>query len=127
MPPISEETQKNSMILATDLCDPFVRLPVELLYEVLDGLPSKDLLPFVMASRRIQSMSMEPQFWKRRIEIDMPWLWELREFALPKYNEDIDWHSLYSILCDHSYTGSWKYCIHQVRNRDEQAWFCAIW
>jgi hypothetical protein len=127
-PPRIHKEQNRKPRHLKALRDPFTSLPAELVYEILDKLPDTDLLSLLMSSRKINNMSQDPFFWKRRIMVDMPWMWEFREKCLSEESGTVDWHAMYSLLNDHSYSGSWQCGPHQKRVRDlHTGLICTHW
>lgn len=54
--------------------DPFRQLPVELQYELLDHLQSKDIISLRLASRVFSDLPVS--YFQKLITREMPWLWE---------------------------------------------------
>jgi hypothetical protein len=54
--------------------DPFHLLPTELLFEILDQLPSKDIASLRLSSRVLSGIPIS--YFRKLILRDMPWLWE---------------------------------------------------
>lgn len=69
-----------------------MKLPAELLYEVVNGLSSKDVANMRLVTRAYRQLPII-MFRKFLLE-DMPWLWE----ALNMPKGQMDWFKLYNIV-----------------------------
>ncbi|KAF2814916.1 uncharacterized protein BDZ99DRAFT_458880 [Mytilinidion resinicola] len=86
--------------------DPFAQIPLELLVEIIMQLPQESLLPFFLSSRAARLASQSQWVWKKRILVDMPWIWELDEKK--DYPEEVDWHVVYGKLDYLSFPKEWS-------------------
>ncbi|KAF2501559.1 hypothetical protein BU16DRAFT_534216 [Lophium mytilinum] len=86
--------------------DPFAKMPLELLVEIIMQLPQESLLPFFLSSRAARLASQSQWVWKKRILVDMPWMWELDEKK--DYPEEVDWHAVYAKLDRLSFPEEWE-------------------
>lgn len=93
----NEKTRKNNFSGSSS--DPFGRLAYEILIEVFVFLPVESIFAFQIASRAAD-IPLSNQFWRRRIQNDMPWLWELfGSVAMTKASRHlIDWRKVYMCL-----------------------------
>ncbi|PTU21241.1 hypothetical protein P175DRAFT_0501879 [Aspergillus ochraceoroseus IBT 24754] len=57
---------------------PFGKLPVEMVDKICSFLPGDSLKALIEASLFVQVITQENYFWKRFIQYDMPWLWEMQ-------------------------------------------------
>ena len=73
--------------------NPFTRLAKEITCEILLHLPYQDVRNFILSGASNLKLSQLQSFWKRKILIDMPWLWEL-----PNLEGRQDWRKLYHEL-----------------------------
>ncbi|KAL4914678.1 hypothetical protein BDW62DRAFT_190086 [Aspergillus aurantiobrunneus] len=73
--------------------NPFGALPAELVYQICSLLPGESLKSLIQASPFIHLVTRDDYFWRRFIELDMPWLWEAR--ALQKSAADLNHKQLY--------------------------------
>lgn len=102
-------------ITASNYCscqhlDLFTRLSLDLSVYLSDFLSLKDFFSLRLASRQVASLSIGSTFWKRRIHLDMPWIWEVHAFRsdAPRMSEstnnvmydgtEIDWKAVYRTL-----------------------------
>ncbi|KAJ9648488.1 hypothetical protein H2199_001343 [Coniosporium tulheliwenetii] len=86
--------------------DPFNKLPPELIVEIMLYLPSNSLSKLTAASPTAYAATRSNWFWRRRLTVDMPWLWELSE---PSYVPDKgvpDWKAVYQHLSKASFAPS---------------------
>lgn len=77
--------------------DPFSMLSNELIREIALVVPYEDLLSLRAVSRPFYNDTQSNHFWKWRIAIDMPWLWDL-ETCLKTWTTPIDYRKLYGWL-----------------------------
>lgn len=80
------------------------RLPVELMTRILLDLPRDSLATTLQCSRAAYIASTDPWFWKRRIEILMPYFWEVRDLIPGEHQSSLDWRAIYKIVLKHSLT-----------------------
>ncbi|KAL9619395.1 MAG: hypothetical protein Q9160_005990 [Pyrenula sp. 1 TL-2023] len=90
--------------------DLFTKLSRDLMLYFSDFLSIHDFLSLRIASRQVASLVIRQTFWKRRINLDMPWIWELHSFHsdAPSMSEkpadrihsgtEIDWKTVYRDL-----------------------------
>jgi len=90
----------------TSASDPFSDLPIEVLQYIYDCLPADSIRPFMLASRPAYKVTKSSYFWKQRLGIDMPYLWEIHEVSVGR-SDDIDWHEVYVRMSFQSYPGGW--------------------
>ena len=72
--------------------DPFARLFLDNMLDILDLLTIREVLLLSIASPCVSQMLDKSAFWKRRIARDMPWLWEL---TLDDASSNTNWRRLY--------------------------------
>jgi len=73
--------------------NPFTRIADELVCEILLSLPYEDIKHFALSGLAGLALPRTQASWKRKIHIDMPWLWDLPEFEGPR-----DFFNLYQEL-----------------------------
>ncbi|CZT20359.1 uncharacterized protein RCC_06218 [Ramularia collo-cygni] len=71
----TKSTTATSSSGSNDLLDV---LPNELHAKILDLTPQEDLVPFMKASGTIRRITEPEKFWKHRLQLDAPWLWEMK-------------------------------------------------
>lgn len=108
---IKEPVQKTSSGFQSD---PFELLPYEIRLEILSHLPIESVVSFQVASRAANFV-LSNGTWRRRIQNDMPWLWELFEDDFCKTT--IDWKKVYVFLDFHSRFESCYYISGLVNRR----------
>jgi hypothetical protein len=69
---------------------PFNGLTAEILHEILLYLPYTDLRNFALSGISNNPLQRYQSFWKRKLLIDMPWLWDL-----PTPAKEMNWCSGY--------------------------------
>lgn len=77
--------------------DPFSMLSNEIIREIALAVPYEDLRSLRAASRPFYNDTQSNHFWKWRIAIYMPWLWDLKPF-LQTWTTPIDYRKLYHWL-----------------------------
>lgn len=77
--------------------DPCSRLSNELIREIANIVPCDTLLSLRSVSRPLYHDTRSNSFWKSRIAIDMPWLWDLSA-SLEALNTAFDYKKLYAWL-----------------------------
>ncbi|OCK72785.1 hypothetical protein K432DRAFT_430896 [Lepidopterella palustris CBS 459.81] len=88
--------------------DIFSRLPLELLVEIFMYLPKSSLLPFLLSSRTAHGASRSQWIWKKRLQLDMPWVWEFRELKRDGEFDEVDWHAVYGKMSVLSFRKVWE-------------------
>ena len=85
--------------------DPFQRLSNELIYNVTDYLPAKDVFAWRQASMVIREATSSNSFWIPRVQNDMAWLWTPHALlrgaghrAEGKGKPQIDWMKVYLLF-----------------------------
>ena len=89
--PTSSHTCSSS---STQVRDPFEALTSETITNVLLILPKTDLAS-LRVSRIALDVSRTNTFWKRRIMVDMPWLFDLPEEPESACSTETDWRQVY--------------------------------
>lgn len=74
--------------------DPLRLLPPEILTEILTILPKESVVSLKIASKFVNTLSLRTSFWKRRIQLDMPWFYELPGTE-PEVSRRVDWPQVY--------------------------------
>ncbi|THC88263.1 hypothetical protein EYZ11_012295 [Aspergillus tanneri] len=91
----SEEVEARGRIPV----NPFGRLPLEIVERICLYLPGESLKALIQASLSIRLLTQDNFFWKRFMQWDMPWFWELHASqALKKGPEDLNYKRLYLLL-----------------------------
>jgi hypothetical protein len=72
------------------------RLPMEIVMQLLCMLPAEDAVNFRVASKTAAAAPLMQDFWKSRIYLDVPWLWELQDSAVEGIRPD--WRRIYQEL-----------------------------
>ncbi|KAE8155114.1 hypothetical protein BDV25DRAFT_146590 [Aspergillus avenaceus] len=72
--------------------DPFGQLPLEIAQHICMFLPGDSLKALAQASLSVQVITQDNSFWKRFLQWDMPWFWELPAVQEQK---DVNYKSLY--------------------------------
>ncbi|KAH8425283.1 F-box protein [Aspergillus melleus] len=76
--------------------NPFGRLPFEIVERICLYLPGESLKALTQASLSIQLLTQDNFFWKRFMQWDMPWFWELQTSQTQKKApEDLNYKRLY--------------------------------
>lgn len=75
-----ETSATASKLSAAHSGNPFTRIADELASEILLSLPYEDIKHFALSGLTGLALPRTQAFWKRKILIDMPWLWDLPEF-----------------------------------------------
>ena len=93
----NQENRKHRFLCS--LSDPFERLPYEILIRIFIFLPFESIVPFRIASHPA-NIPIPNQFWRWRIQNDMPWLWDLFDSAAMTKTSRyvIDWRKVYISL-----------------------------
>lgn len=79
MPPVisaSEATNNSGGVSQPSSNGLFDTLPHELLTQILDLTHQSDLVPLMRASKIMHRITKSNVFWKHRLRLDAPWLWE---------------------------------------------------
>jgi hypothetical protein len=90
------EAQQSSFAaidLPTLRQSPINNLTPEILHEILLCLPYRDLQNFALSGLCDNSLMKVQSFWKRKLLIDMPWLWDL-----PPPGRERNWFMIYQEL-----------------------------
>ncbi|KAL4940216.1 hypothetical protein BDV06DRAFT_24593 [Aspergillus oleicola] len=80
----SKESRPGLDLSSRKLKNPFSTLPAELIYQICSFLPGDSLKSLIQASPYIYLLTQDDYFWRRFIESDMPWLWEVKAQDLRK-------------------------------------------
>ncbi|KAJ3754810.1 hypothetical protein EV361DRAFT_951610 [Lentinula raphanica] len=81
------------------LHDPLSSLPPEILIEILVILPTESLKALMTASLAARQIQLTPSFWKRRVEIQMPWSWEvIARAGAAEEGKSYDWKQIHNDL-----------------------------
>ncbi|KIY43512.1 hypothetical protein FISHEDRAFT_62589 [Fistulina hepatica ATCC 64428] len=72
--------------------DAFATLPSEIIMDILLLLPRGSIIPLFLASPAVRQTELSPFFWKHRLRVDMPWLWDVTSTGC------IDWRRVYETL-----------------------------
>lgn len=75
--------------------DPLGALPYDILHLICSYLPGQSVVLLITASIPVSLATANNQFWKQRIQRDMPWFWELQELIAESDYPDIDFRGLY--------------------------------
>jgi hypothetical protein len=89
----TKHTSSATISLPTALASPFNSLTPEILHEILLCLPYPDLQNFTLSGLSNTPLRRVQSFWKRKVLIDMPWLWDL-----PSPEGERDWYLIYQEL-----------------------------
>ncbi|PYH77020.1 hypothetical protein BO82DRAFT_395735 [Aspergillus uvarum CBS 121591] len=60
--------------------DIFSRLPIELRHEIFIALPAGSILAVKAASAVMHAVPLTARLWRRKLECEVPWLWELADY-----------------------------------------------
>ncbi|PYI35974.1 hypothetical protein BP00DRAFT_333387 [Aspergillus indologenus CBS 114.80] len=60
--------------------DIFSRLPIELRHEIFRALPAGSILSVKAASAVMHATLLTARLWRRKLECEVPWLWELADY-----------------------------------------------
>ncbi|RAH78375.1 F-box domain protein [Aspergillus japonicus CBS 114.51] len=74
---------------------PFGKLPLELVHQICMFLPSEDLKSLAQASLSVHLVTQDNLFWKKFMQWDMPWFWELQASKGQKLNDEVNYKQLY--------------------------------
>ncbi len=99
LPKLAATNPNTSIDIIQQACprrDPFECLPVEILSEILLLLPRINFIHFRIASSSAAEISLSNGFWKRRINQDMPFLFEISSFLGTNTGGSVDWRQVYS-------------------------------
>lgn len=67
--------ERSSIGVRNTITDAFQKLSFELVLQIANNLEANDLLPLRQASMIAREVTNDHNFWKRRDQKDMPWLW----------------------------------------------------
>ncbi|KAL9109761.1 MAG: hypothetical protein Q9227_005630 [Pyrenula ochraceoflavens] len=81
--------------------DSFLQLSTELILAIADLLPIRDFVALRASSRTTSVVLSTPSIWRKMIDRDMPWLWELQGIDDAQVT---DWYRVYKDL----YRGSFE-------------------
>ncbi|KAJ3993787.1 hypothetical protein F5050DRAFT_1779288 [Lentinula boryana] len=81
---------KPASLYPQSLHDSLFTLPPEILLEILMILPTESFTTFMAASPTARQIQLTPSFWRKRIELQMPWSWEVIAHAAQR-SESYDW------------------------------------
>ncbi|PWY86759.1 F-box domain protein [Aspergillus heteromorphus CBS 117.55] len=81
-----------------DPTSPFGRLPLEIVYQICMFLPGDAVKALGQASLSIHLVTQDNLFWKKFMQRDMPWLWELQGAKSRKIPQDVNFKRLYMWL-----------------------------
>jgi hypothetical protein len=94
--------RSNPALNTTDL---FLKLPIEILYIILDRLPSAAIASLRLVTRTVRQLPII--LFRRLLLEDMPWLWEAHGLAIG----ETEWWRLYQLL------KFWGDDFHGLKNR----------
>ncbi|KAJ4478437.1 hypothetical protein J3R30DRAFT_3482020 [Lentinula aciculospora] len=77
--------------------DPLSRLPPEIIIEILIIMPIESFTTFMTTSPAARHVQLASSFWKKRVEIHIPWSWEVFAHAAQK-EQSYDWEKIYNDL-----------------------------
>ena len=91
------ETQKHRHKDASDkIHNAFSCLPPEIILNIFGHLSIQSISAFRATSRSLAHVPLGNSFWKSRVTIDMPWLFDIPAAVL--HDREIDWISSYTVL-----------------------------
>ncbi|KAH8882143.1 hypothetical protein GQ53DRAFT_831729 [Thozetella sp. PMI_491] len=91
------ESAKPPSVLPGNSVDAFRGIPTELLARIMSQLDISSVANFRASSRWVASVPLNASFWKERLKIDQPWLYD---FPWDLYGADVpvDWARVYENL-----------------------------
>lgn len=120
-----EEMDSQAELRGPRQNDPFSKLAPEIMVNIMSSLTLKGMGNFRLASRVARNIELGNHFWKKKVEKDMPWLFDIPEEA--QVSPDIDWKRIYGKMLHASRAPSksvirglanrrriWKYMLPQI-------------
>ena len=104
LPPIGGDIDQNSPLRqwgepsGESAPDPFHKLPAELLQRILLILDLPDAYSLRKASRPAARLGLGNDFWRPKLRLDQPWLYDLPNFATDDFENGANWEALYKAL-----------------------------
>ncbi|ODA77905.1 hypothetical protein RJ55_06508 [Drechmeria coniospora] len=96
--------------------DPFRRLPPELTLMVSDYLDVNSLINWRAASQVALRVVLTNGFWRRRVQWEMPWLYDLSELWCGEDADAVAWAQLFREM-RRATKAEGPDCMHALRNR----------
>jgi len=104
---ISEQGDLSKALSGDAAKDPFRKLPLEVITEILTLLPGYSIVSIKIASLYFREIPLSNLFWRKRIENAMPYLWDLPRISDLDDAESIDWRQVYLDLSSRA-GGAWE-------------------
>ena len=87
---MTKSTSSDSEKHYSASASPFNSMTPEILHEIILCLPYSDLQSFVRSGLYDRPLQGVHSFWKRKLQTDMPWLWDL-----PSPEQELNWFLVY--------------------------------